>query len=98
MLSVSEDAITVLYNMLSTVVDGKQAIKKEINVLKSAYEENAHGLGYHSGQIQNLIDQLDEIADEGSAPIKMLVYKLKKSIFTRIRIMQEQRYKHSHSR
>lgn len=75
-LAVTEESVQIMEATSAGISDTMENIKQAIETLKGAYEENADGLGPHSEDIRELIEELKKITGEGEVPAKKLVLKL----------------------
>lgn len=78
--NVSESAINALKTFRSAVNDAGQACESAVSALKQSFEANAGGLGAHSQEIGNLLEELELLSKEGRSSTTRLCLKLDKAI------------------
>lgn len=91
--TVTEEALAAMEAATGTMEETTQKLKEDISQLESAFEENEAGLGAHSDDIRNLLEELQQIGEEASNPVKKLILKMLKSILIRKKHMDENNYK-----
>lgn len=96
--AVNEDAIEAMRATADGLTETTEEIMRAIDDLESAFDENEGGLGAHSDSIRELIDELRQVGNEASNPVKILVLKLSKSILIRQKHIDENHYQTGKSR
>lgn len=91
--AVTEEALAAMETAGAAMEETTEKIQADIDALKSAFEDNAGGLGAHSQDIMDLIEELEQIGKDASTPVKKLILKLAKSILIRRKHMEENKYK-----
>lgn len=90
--TVSEAAIAALKQTKESLTETSDAIKKRTASLEQAFEANKQGLGAHASEIAALIEELQAMETEASAPVKKLVLKLHGVSQVRINHVNEDKY------
>ena len=93
--TVTEESVTAMQNMSTELEEKMAEILLAVSNLVDCYEENRDGLGYHSGEILNLLKDLRTTTDEANEPVKKLVLKLRKAAAIRKAHIERQRYQSS---
>ena len=75
--TVTEESVEAIKNLRAELNTKVGEIAQEVLVLIESYEDNKDGLGYHSGEILNLLKDLRSTTDEANGLVKRLVKKLK---------------------
>lgn len=78
-VNVSQEAVDALINMGNQLADDEAEIKLAVANLKRVFEENQQGLGAHTAQILELIEEVEAIGEEGDKLVLKLVLKLKRA-------------------
>lgn len=89
---VTLEAVQSMMSMSDQLTELQEKIHQETAKLQAAYDENKDGLGAHSDDIKNLIDDVQSAEDEASKPVKKLVLKLCRASANRLKDIQEQYY------
>lgn len=89
---VTAEGVAALRKMRDDLEDLSNDLKQEVRKLRDAYEENRQGLGSHSDEIGNLLEELGETADEAEAPVKKLQKKLTRAASIRDNLISESSY------
>lgn len=97
-MGVNEQSIAALNNMAAQLQELADKINKETALLKGAYEENQGGLGNHSADIKNLIDEVETTEEDASKPVLKLVLKLQRSALIRQKHIEENNYTNTKGR
>lgn len=95
---VTEQAIAAMMNMSAQLQELSEKIKQETAKLKSTFEENQDGLGAHSGEIQNLLDDVETTEEDASKPVLKLVLKLQRAAAIRQKHIDSNVYQSSKGR
>lgn len=90
---VNENAIAALENLSSQLTEVSDRIKQETQKLRTTFEDNEEGLGYHTSSILALIEEVEQTDNEASVPVKKLVLKLTKAAVIRRGHIENDRYK-----
>lgn len=91
-VSVTDQAVASLNNMSMQLQELAERIHKETELLQSVFEENQDGLGAHSQDIQNLIEEVQGAEEDASIPVKKLVLKLQRAALIRQKHIETKRY------
>lgn len=97
-MGVNEQHIAALNNMATQLQELADKINQETALLKAAYEENQGGLGSHSADIRNLIDDVETTEEDASKPVLKLVLKLQRSALIRQKHIDTNNYTYSKGR
>lgn len=90
--AVTPEAIAALKNMSSDIEELSTQLKQEVLHLKEAFEEHQEGLGHHSNQIRQLLEELGVNADEANVPVKKLTRRLTRAATLRNDLIQNAPY------
>ncbi len=96
--TVTEEAVAALENMASQLQTLSEQIKAETQQLKTSYDENRDGLGYHSAKIQTLIEEVEATEEEAARPVMKLVLKLTRAAMIRRAHIEKDSYQPGRSR
>lgn len=91
--AVTEEALAAMETAAGAMEETTQKLKEDISQLEGAFEENEAGLGAHSNDIRDLIEELQQIGEEASNPVKKLILKMSKSIVIRRAHIEQNNYK-----
>lgn len=86
------EGVAAMTNAASRLEELSTQIHTETTNLKSAFDSNKDGLGPHAASIEQLIEDVEAIEEEGSRPVKKLVLKLTKAALIRSKIIDNDRY------
>ena len=90
--TVTDEAVKALANMAVELESKMGEIQKAITALKTAYDDNKAGLGYHSDSIAGLLEDLEQTGEEANIPVKKLVLKLQRAALIRSKHREENVY------
>lgn len=90
--SVSEESIAALNAMSDRLEEISTQINTHTQNMKSVFEANRSGLGAHAADIEKLIEEVENMQEEASFPVKKLVLKLRKAALIRLKHIQTKRY------
>jgi len=97
MIGVSLEAVNTLVNMGNQLEELSAKIHSETEQLKTAYEENKSGLGYHVADIEKVIEIMEGTEEEGAKLVKKLVLKLNRAAKIRLDHINTKRYTDTHT-
>lgn len=89
---VTEQAIAAMNNMSAQLQELVTRIHQETEKIKSTFEDNQEGLGSHSGEILELINNVEITEQEGSKPVAKLQIKLRRAVLIRQKHIDENKY------
>ncbi len=89
---VSDAAIAALTNMSAQMTELAGAIHDAVESLKQTFEENRAGLGPHTASIEKLLEELADVEEDASNPVKILVLKLTRAALIRKRSLTDDPY------
>ena len=95
---VTPEAVAALEGTAARLEELSGAIHAETGKLRSVYEENESGLGYHSADIGQLLEYLESIEQEAKGPVLKLVLKLTRASAVRRAHIDNNPYGHGRSR
>lgn len=89
---VTPEAVAALKNTSSQLQEQAETIRQETEAMKSVFDENQEGLGYHSASIQAVIEAVEQTEKEADAPMKKLSIKLLRAAVIRQAHIDNDRY------
>lgn len=87
-----EEAVAAMTNAASQLEELSAKIHTETANMKNTFDSCKDGLGPHAASIEQLIEDVEAIEEEGSRPVKKLVLKLTKAALIRSKIIENDRY------
>lgn len=94
--TVTPEAIQALRTMATQAEELAGFIQRAIQGLEEAFESNKSGLGAHVASISNLIQDVQSVGEEGTKPVKKLVFKLDNAADLRQKHLDEDGYGRKH--
>ena len=95
---VTPEAVSAMESTAARLEELSAAIHAETGKLRSVYEENESGLGYHSADIGQLLEELESIEQDASGPVLKRVLKLTRAAAVRKAHIDNNPYGHGRSR
>jgi archaellum component FlaC len=87
-----EEAVEEMLNMAMNFLELQEKIHTDITKLRSTFDSCSDGLGEHVKSIEELIETVEAIEDDGGKDVKRLVLKLKRAALIRKNIIDNDRY------
>jgi uncharacterized protein Yka (UPF0111/DUF47 family) len=87
-----EEAVEEMCNMASEFTEFSEKIHTEITKLRSTFDSCNDGLGKHVKSIEELIEAVESIENEGGRDVKKLVLRLNRAALIRKTIIDNDRY------
>lgn len=81
--AVTEDSVDQLKQLSSALVDVANDLENSISTLKDSFDDNADGLGAHSGDIAVLIEDMDNLISNTKTIVNKLSFKILKAATVR---------------
>ena len=97
-VNVSQEVVQALNNMGNQLDGYEIELKEAVTELKTAFEENQAGLGAHTKEISELIDEVEQIGEEGTKLVLKLALKLKKAALVRQKHIEDTPLRRSYGR
>lgn len=81
--AVTEEAIALMNNLSASLEEEMAQINEITKKLRNAFDTNRAGLGAHTEDISNLLDDVESEESDAQKPVKKLVLKLTRASLIR---------------
>ena len=72
----NDQGVEALNKLSERLLNQVEAIKQSISVLEEEFSSNRNGLGVHAGDIQGVIDAMNQEVQQASSPVNDLAEKV----------------------
>lgn len=87
------EGIKAITDLSDQMNEGVDLLKQAVGNLRDVFDSNRGYLGAHEESIGAIISDLEDMMDEGTEPIKVLVLKLLRLAKAYTQILENDRYK-----